>query len=387
MVDYDAAVAAVQDPNADPILLAKIAYENPEFGANVAVNPRCYPGLKRWIAEFGDDRARETLAQYGFTAEAFGGPVQDQKATAQAAQQPAAEQAQQPAAQAAFEEPVATNPYGFTAEQALTTTDQMQIAQIAQYAPELRACIARNPNTYPALIEWLGQLGDPAINAALASRQGKDGIIMAKLPYPPAPELGWYSDDPVEGTPDSAVGTAEPQNDYGQPSTAEAATNTAFTAEPAATAAAAEPAATAPADTTPHAAENDIEDWDSTVLSSSFTSKAPKKTYLLHNDVTGQTIVIDKSTLLGRKPSMDVPQGAKAVRIVDPTRTTSRNHAAISIDTDGALWIEDYGSLNGTYIITNGQETQVTKGTPLKLSAPATVRIGDQFFQFTEKQA
>lgn len=191
MVDYDAAVAAVQDPNADPILLAKIAYENPEFGANVAVNPRCYPGLKRWIAEFGDDRARETLAQYGFTAEAFGGPVQDQEAPAQAAQQPAEQQpadayaadqyaaaqpaanqyAAQPAAQAAFEEPVATNPYGFTAEQALTTTDQMQIAQIAQCAPELRACIARNPNTYPALIEWLGQLGDPAINAALASRQ------------------------------------------------------------------------------------------------------------------------------------------------------------------------------------------------------------------------
>ena len=213
MVDYDAAVAAVQDPNADPILLAKIAYENPEFGANVAVNPRCYPGLKRWIAEFGDDRARETLSQYGFTAEAFGGPVQDQEAPSQAAlqaaeqqpadayaadqyaaaqpaadqyaaQQPATDQyaaaaqpaadqyaAQQPAAQAAFEEPVATNPYGFTAEQALTTTDQMQIAQIAQYAPELRACIARNPNTYPALIEWLGQLGDPAINAALASRQ------------------------------------------------------------------------------------------------------------------------------------------------------------------------------------------------------------------------
>ena len=213
MVDYDAAVAAVQDPNADPILLAKIAYENPEFGANVAVNPRCYPGLKRWIAEFGDERARETLAQYGFTAEAFGGPVQDQEAPSQAAlqaaeqqpadayaadqyaaaqpaadqyaaQQPATDQyaaaaqpaadqyaAQQPAAQAAFEEPVATNPYGFTAEQALTTTDQMQIAQIAQCAPELRACIARNPNTYPALIEWLGQLGDPAINAALASRQ------------------------------------------------------------------------------------------------------------------------------------------------------------------------------------------------------------------------
>ena len=84
---------------------------------------------------------------------------------------------------------------------------------------------------------------------------------------------------------------------------------------------------------------------------------------------------------------MDVPEGAKAEKVEDPTRTTSRNHAAISIDQNGTLWIEDYGSLNGTYIITNGQETQVTKGTPLKLSAPATVRIGDQFFQFTEKQA
>ena len=85
MVDYDAAVAAVQDPNADPILLAKIAYENPEFGANVAVNPRCYPGLKRWIAEFGDDRARETLAQYGFTAEAFGGGLLGRRRTGSAA--------------------------------------------------------------------------------------------------------------------------------------------------------------------------------------------------------------------------------------------------------------------------------------------------------------
>ena len=75
MVDYDKAVATVQDPHADPVLLAKIAYENPEFGANVAVNPRCYPGLKRWLATFGDERARQTLAQMGVTAE--DGPVAD----------------------------------------------------------------------------------------------------------------------------------------------------------------------------------------------------------------------------------------------------------------------------------------------------------------------
>lgn len=188
MVDYDKAVATVQDPNADPVLLAKIAYENPEFGANVAVNPRCYPGLKRWLATFGDERARQTLAQMGVTAEdgpvADAQPAQDVAADSAAADQYSADSyaasaAQQQPAQdqytaaqyTAQQEPQATNPYGYTAQMALETTDQELIAKIAQYAPELRPCIARNPSTYPALVDWLAQLNDPAVNAALATRQ------------------------------------------------------------------------------------------------------------------------------------------------------------------------------------------------------------------------
>lgn len=164
MVDYDKAVATVQDPNADPVLLAKIAYENPEFGANVAVNPRCYPGLKRWLATFGDERARQTLAQMGVTAE--DGPVADAQPAQDVAADSAADSAaadqysadsysadqysadsyaasaaqQQPAQDqyAAQQEPQATNPYGYTAQMALETTDQELIAKIAQYAPELR---------------------------------------------------------------------------------------------------------------------------------------------------------------------------------------------------------------------------------------------------------
>ncbi|WP_420796419.1 FHA domain-containing protein [Bifidobacterium stellenboschense] len=134
------------------------------------------------------------------------------------------------------------------------------------------------------------------------------------------------------------------------------------------------------------AAQDDDEDWDSTVLSSSFTIKQAHKTYVLHNEATGQTILIDRSVLLGRRPSEAIPEGAKAVKIEDPTRTTSRNHAAISIDQDGQLWIEDYGSLNGTFIIRNGEEQQVVKGTPAQLEAPATLRIGDQFFTLEEQQ-
>lgn len=216
MVDYDTAVAVVQDPNADPVMLAKIAYENPEFGANVAANPRAYPGLKRWLAEFGDQRARDFLAGMGVTAQ--GDPVQPRERDGSGdsdqavADTPSSAPSQtmdssgidadhhraadghddrnsdslaeelinvsdEPPSfgphgeQLPFRLPVATNPYGFTAELAMTTTDQMQIAQIAQYAPELRACIAYNPNTYPALVDWLAQLHDPQVDAALAARQ------------------------------------------------------------------------------------------------------------------------------------------------------------------------------------------------------------------------
>ena len=44
--------------------------------------------------------------------------------------------------------------------------------QLAQNYPGLRPYIATNPRTYPALLEWLGTLGDPAVDAALASRAG-----------------------------------------------------------------------------------------------------------------------------------------------------------------------------------------------------------------------
>ncbi|MBW3088048.1 hypothetical protein KIH77_04775 [Bifidobacterium sp. 82T24] len=194
MVDYDAAVAAVQDPNADPVLLAKIAYENPEFGANVAANDRAYPGLLRWIAEFGDDRAKEQARIRGYVAD--GTPTghdedaeqataaQPEQQSAFAEAQPAADYAgqqataaqqqprQQTAAQPmAAQQPVATNQYGFTVAQALDpNTDQITIAQIAQYAPELRVYLAQNPSTYPELLNWLAQLNDPQINAALAQR-------------------------------------------------------------------------------------------------------------------------------------------------------------------------------------------------------------------------
>ena len=187
----DAAIAAaVQDDHADPILLAKIAYEHPQFGAEVALNPRAYPGLKRWLAQFGDERARRLLAGMGYSASPD--PVRAREADVHESvvrksvvhESDAKRTIATPAgATQSGNGPTATehpahqtratvhNPYGFTAEQALDpNTDQLTIARIAQYAPELRPCLARNPNTYPALVDWLAQLHDPAVDAALASR-------------------------------------------------------------------------------------------------------------------------------------------------------------------------------------------------------------------------
>ena len=227
MVAFDAAVAAVQDPNADPVFLAKIAYENPEFGANVVANPRAYPGLKRWVAQFGDERARQQLVAMGWpvpqegvmqrNTETAPEPAQQFQTQAQYQQpQQSSEvqyqtQYQSPATQQCQPEPFAatpasnmandasteyvdpyTNPAdlsevadfspiqpqepvtsnaGFTAELAMTTEDQMLMAEIASKAPELHPFLARNPHIYPDLLNWLASLNDSAINAAIRLRR------------------------------------------------------------------------------------------------------------------------------------------------------------------------------------------------------------------------
>ena len=196
---------------------------------------------------------------------------------------------------------------------------------------------------------------------------------MSFLPYPPPPEPGWYDDDVTAragAIQSESFERRQPMQD-----------GSALSMQPVAD------VQVATMQTEPSQDDSEdqsIEDWDSTVLSSAFTMKQPDHVYLLHNDMTGQDVTVDISTLLGRKPSADVPEGAKSVRLEDPTRTISRNHAAISFDRDGSLWIEDYGSLNGTYLIQDDEEIKV-EGRPMQLEAPATLRIGDQFFSFEER--
>ncbi|WP_425956653.1 hypothetical protein [Xylanimonas sp. McL0601] len=59
----------------------------------------------------------------------------------------------------------------WSAAQALDpATPLADLALIVQESPHLRPLVAANPSTYPALLDWLGALGDPAVDAALRTR-------------------------------------------------------------------------------------------------------------------------------------------------------------------------------------------------------------------------
>jgi len=74
-----------------------------------------------------------------------------------------------PAAEADAEPTVVVDP--IVQEASDPTIDQGRLADLAHHHPQARAAVALNPQAYPGLLEWLGALGDPAVDAALAQRR------------------------------------------------------------------------------------------------------------------------------------------------------------------------------------------------------------------------
>lgn len=117
-----------------------------------------------------------------------------------------------------------------------------RLHEIAQERPDLRHVLAGNPSTYPALLEWLGRLGDPQVNAALHARAESMATVELSSVPGPQPEPG----DPAAEVAETRV--AEPVRE--EPTAAEPVPE-----EPAA-AVGDEPTAEAPA-TTPGPAPTD----------------------------------------------------------------------------------------------------------------------------------
>lgn len=93
-------------------------------------------------------------------------------------------------------------------EAADPTIDPARLQQLANDYPALRPLIAMNPATYPALVEWLGELGDPAVNVALAQRHA---AVNAGVGAPRRVSvLGRTSDSPFPYSPPVGVPSPTP---------------------------------------------------------------------------------------------------------------------------------------------------------------------------------
>jgi len=89
------------------------------------------------------------------------------------------------------------------------TTSAADLARIAQHHPDLRVLVATHPNAYPALLDWLSGLGDPAVAQAVVARRSGFGnsaesitFVSAPPPPPSAPAVRTpASDAPRSGLP------------------------------------------------------------------------------------------------------------------------------------------------------------------------------------------
>ncbi|GAA1157096.1 hypothetical protein [Nesterenkonia sandarakina] len=94
---------------------------------------------------------------------------------------------------------------GPAARAADPNTPQVQLHMLAGDHPELRPLIAENPNTYPELLQWLSELGDPAVDAALRRRSAGSVAPGQDQPTTMLPAAGGPARGPSETDEFSAV--------------------------------------------------------------------------------------------------------------------------------------------------------------------------------------
>ncbi|PAU69707.1 transRDD family protein [Bifidobacterium italicum] len=81
------------------------------------------------------------------------------------------------------------------------------------------------------------------------------------------------------------------------------------------------------------------------------------------------------AVVVGRRPTA-VEDGDRTVTLKDTTGTVSRSHARIEID-DGGVWITDLGSLNGTSVITDGEEHRLQRDVRERIEPGVRLSFGD----------
>jgi hypothetical protein len=117
------------------------------------------------------------------------------------------------------------------------------------------------------------------------------------------------------------------------------------------------------------------------------TSVAGRSPYLQEWSILlddGRRIALDGLILLGRNPQPDAgEEDAQLIKIADETRTVSKSHLAIGLDS-GGVYVVDRGSTNGSTVsTTNGMSTRCKAGEMVPVSEGAIVSIGDHWLEIT----
>ncbi|MBD7918153.1 RDD family protein [Cellulomonas sp. Sa3CUA2] len=91
----------------------------------------------------------------------------------------------------------------------------------------------------------------------------------------------------------------------------------------------------------------------------------------------GRVLTVERLALVGRNPSPG--PGLQVVRVVDPTRSVSKTHLQLAVDSAGGAWVVDRGSTNGTLVtLPDGGQVVCPVDHPVRLREGAVVVFGDR---------
>lgn len=92
----------------------------------------------------------------------------------------------------------------------------------------------------------------------------------------------------------------------------------------------------------------------------------------------GERYVVDTKALVGRNPQAPDASGWILIKVEDPTRSVSKTHAELGVDTAG-LWLTDRGSTNGTVVSAPGLPPRVAEpGARVRVPVGSTIHVGDR---------
>lgn len=104
---------------------------------------------------------------------------------------------------------------------------------------------------------------------------------------------------------------------------------------------------------------------------------APVATVVLEVE-SGERFVVDTKALVGRNPQAPDASGWILIKVEDPTRSVSKTHAELGVDTAG-LWLTDRGSTNGTVVSAPGLPPRVAEpGARVRVPVGSTIHVGDR---------